>query len=333
MFKLLKIYRFFVPNLTVISFGGGSSSTSATLTPEQKELLQLQTAQLRDVFMPAYTSTVQGAKGTYDTLSPYANKASLNAFNTYGDVSKNAITGATNAYTSGMTDLSKLFDPNYESNQINAALQAGRESARESQLGQNAMYGGAGGLGSSRMALADKNLSSLNAQRQATAAAGAQAQVQANRMAAANSMFGAGQSLANIGMSATGNQMTAAQSPMDLYSKYAGIVFGTPQASTTPNFAGTQGSNTSGFGFGVTGIGGGNSPYGSDVAIKQNIQKIGVLDNGLNLYKYEYKNQYKDTWGHGQQIGVMAQDVEKVKPEAVSMHPDGYKMVNYSMVM
>ena len=248
MFNLLKLYRFFVPTLGIISVGGssGSSSSQQVLTPEQSDLLKYQTQQLKDVFMPQYTGTVQGAKSTYDMLSPYANKAALNAFNTYGDVSKNAITGATNAYTSGMTDLAKLFDPNYEQNQINAALQAGRESARESQAGQNAMYGAAGGLGSSRMALADKNLASLNAQRQATAAAGAQAQVQANRMAAANSMFGAGQSLGNIGLSATGQQISATQSPMDLYNKYASVVFGVPQASTTPNFANTQGTNTQG---------------------------------------------------------------------------------------
>lgn len=249
MFNLLKLYRFFVPTLGIISMGGGSSTSTPTLTPEQSDLLKYQTQQLKDVFMPQYTGAVQGAKSTYDTLSPYANKAALNAFNTFGDTSKSAMTGATNAYTSGMNDLTKLFNPDYESNQINAALQAGRESARESQAGQNAMYGAAGGLGSSRMALADKNLESLNAQRQATAAAGAQSQVQQNRMAAAGQMLGAGQSLANIGMNATGNQMTAAQSPMDLYSKYAGIVFGTPQASTNPNFSGTQGSTSSGSGF------------------------------------------------------------------------------------
>jgi hypothetical protein len=327
MFKLLKLYRFFVPNLTVISMGGGSSTSSATLTPEQKELLQLQTSQLKDVFMPAYTSTVQGAKSTYNALSPYANQAALNQYNLTGDASKTGIEASKVAYGSGMSQMEKLFDPNYEQNQIQAALQSGRESARESQAGQNAMYGAAGGLGSSRMALADRNLSSLNAQRQATAAAGAQAQVQQNRMAAANSMLGAGQSLANVGLTAAGQQVTAAQSPMDLYNKYAGVVFGTPQASTTPNFAGTQGSTSSGMGFNF-GMG-----QGSDISIKENIQKIGSLSNGINLYKFEYKDQYKDTWGHGQQVGVMAQEVEKVIPKAVSTHKDGYKLVNYSMVM
>jgi hypothetical protein len=71
---------------------------------------------------------------------------------------------------------------------------------------------------------------------------------------------------------------------------------------------------------------------GSDVAIKENIRKIGVLENGLNVYEYEYKAPYKATWGHGQQIGVMAQEVEQIIPEAVSVHPDGYKMVDYSMI-
>jgi hypothetical protein len=256
MFKLFKLYRFFVPNLTVISYGGGSSSTTANLTPEQKEALSFQTQQLKDVFMPAYTGAVQGAKSTYETLSPYANTAALNAFNTYGDVSKTGIEASKSAFGSGMSQMEKLFDPNYEQNQINAALQAGREAARESQAGQNAMYGAAGGLGSSRMALADRNLSSLNAQRQATAAAGAQAQVQQNRMGAAKSMLDAGKSLADIGLSSTGAQITATQSPMDLYNKYASVVFGVPQASTTPNFAGTQGSTSSGSGFNF-GFGGG----------------------------------------------------------------------------
>jgi len=99
--------------------------------------------------------------------------------------------------------------------------------------------------------LADRNLSSLNAQRQATAAAGAQAQVQQNRMAAANSMLGSGQNLLNTGLGAASQQVGYSTAPMDLYGKYASIVYGTPQASTTPNFSGTQGSTTQGKGMGI----------------------------------------------------------------------------------
>jgi hypothetical protein len=71
---------------------------------------------------------------------------------------------------------------------------------------------------------------------------------------------------------------------------------------------------------------------GSDQSIKENIIKIGSLDNGINIYKFEYRPEYKDTWGHGTHIGVMAQEVEKVIPKAVATHKDGYKLVNYSLL-
>lgn len=231
--------------------GKGSSSSSVQMTPEQTELLKLQTGALKDTFLPAYQKTVTGAEERLNLAQPYANQAAKTAFNTYTDVGKMATDSAKTMIGSGYGTLSKLFDPDYEEGQVDAALQAGRESARESQAGQNAMYGAAGGLGSSRMALADRNLSSLNAQRQATAAAGARAGVQANRANAAISAMTGGQALANTGLTATGSAVTAAQSPLDLYSKYASIVYGTPQASTTPNFAGTQGQKTSSKGFGI----------------------------------------------------------------------------------
>lgn len=48
-----------------------------------------------------------------------------------------------------------------------------------------------------------------------------------------------------------------------------------------------------------------------DIKLKENIKKVGQLDNGLPLYIFNYIG---DNQLH---INVMAQDVEKVKPEAV----------------
>jgi len=233
----------------------GQQQTTVQLTPEQRETLSLQNQALKNTFLPAYENTVTRAKDVYNQVAPTATAAANNASNIAGKTGAlQGLTGA-GALTSGVQGLQSLFDPNYEQNQINAALQSGRESARESQLGQNAMYGGAGGLGSSRQALADTNMASLNAQRQATAAAGAQAQVQANKAAAAQQLAtlgGAGLSAAN---QAAGAQVGYAGVPQDVYQKYASVVFGTPQASTNPNYAGTQGntqtgnSKSSGFGF------------------------------------------------------------------------------------
>lgn len=225
--------------------GGGKSSgqtdTKAQLTPEQSDLLKTQTEFLKNTALPAYTSTVAGAKDVMGNVMP----AVTNAANTASDVAGGigALSGAVggNALLTGTQGLQSLFNPQYEQNQINAALQAGRESARESQAGQNAMYGGAGGLGSSRMALADRNLASLNAQRQATAAAGAQAGVQANKAAAANQLAGIGGQGLSSAINAAASRVGLAGAPQDVYNKYASVVYGIPQGSTTPNFAGTQG--------------------------------------------------------------------------------------------
>ena len=55
------------------------------------------------------------------------------------------------------------------------------------------------------------------------------------------------------------------------------------------------------------------------------IEKIGELANGLAVYAYDY------IWGQ-HDIGVMADEVEQVMPEAVVMMPSGYKAVNYAML-
>lgn len=234
-----------------MGFGKGSSSSAPVVTEEQKELLKAQTGFLTETALPAYKETIGGAKALLDQSQPFVAQAAQDTFDRSGAMSSVAADTGARLVGGGRDTLQALFDPNYEKGQVEAALQAGRESARESQLGQNAMYGGAGGLGSSRMALADRNLSSLNAQRQATAAAGAQAQVQANRAAAAKAALESGESLGKLSLSAAGQQISAASAPTDLYSKYASIVYGTPQASTTANFGGTQGSTSSGKGFNV----------------------------------------------------------------------------------
>jgi len=284
--------------------GKGSSSSSVQMTPEQTELLKLQTGALRDTFLPAYQKTVTGAQDIYGQVNPYATQAAKNTYENAAGISnaqqtiggqlvqggqmlgyaggggtKNVAdlmaTGGQNLATAGTQGLMNLFSPDYKTEQIQASLQPAREAIREQLGGQNAMYGAAGGLGSSRMALADKNLQQLGQQRLQSAAAQTSAAVEGQRQQAANTLLGTGaQALgqsgglygnlltAGLGAGATGanilgqsvdtsgKAITAAASPMDLYSKYASVVYGTPQASTTANFAGTQGQRTSSKGFG-----------------------------------------------------------------------------------
>lgn len=62
-----------------------------------------------------------------------------------------------------------------------------------------------------------------------------------------------------------------------------------------------------------------------DMQAKENIQQIGYTDKGLPLYIFNYKGDDKI------QINVMAQDVEKVLPDAV-VETNGYKYVNMEKV-
>ena len=66
----------------------------------------------------------------------------------------------------------------------------------------------------------------------------------------------------------------------------------------------------------------------SDPSVKQNIRKVGT-HHEFNLYEFEYKPEYRDTWGYGRFIGLMADEVEKTRPDAVLWHADGYRMLDY----
>ena len=70
----------------------------------------------------------------------------------------------------------------------------------------------------------------------------------------------------------------------------------------------------------------------SDRNAKQDIVRIGDHPLGIGLYLFEYKPAFRERWGHGRRFGVMADEVERVLPEAVSTGPDGYKVVDYGML-
>jgi len=66
-------------------------------------------------------------------------------------------------------------------------------------------------------------------------------------------------------------------------------------------------------------------PFFSDRRLKKNVERIGQTDEGLPIHKFEYKGDPK-----GQKhIGLMADEVEQVHPEAVGTHKSGYKVVDY----
>jgi hypothetical protein len=100
-----------------------------------------------------------------------------------------------------------------------------------------------------------------------------------------------------------------------------------------PNLGGRGGGGgrVAGGGGGHRGGGGGHRGGGggrgggrrSDVRLKHDIAIIGCLDNGVGFYRFIYNG------GDKVYVGVMAQEVQAVRPEAVVRGRDGYLRVFY----
>lgn len=76
------------------------------------------------------------------------------------------------------------------------------------------------------------------------------------------------------------------------------------------------------------GLGGDLSAAGiaaSDRRLKTDVERIGTY-RGIGLYAFRY------VWGGARRIGLMAQEVMRIAPEAVLRHPSGFLMVDYGRV-
>ncbi len=62
----------------------------------------------------------------------------------------------------------------------------------------------------------------------------------------------------------------------------------------------------------------------SDPRLKRDAVRVGTTTKGLPVYDYEIFGR--------RERGVFADEVEQLVPEAVTMHPSGFKMVDYSQV-
>jgi hypothetical protein len=85
---------------------------------------------------------------------------------------------------------------------------------------------------------------------------------------------------------------------------------------------------------GLFSLGGAGIMAASDIRMKENIKHIAWLPNGLPVYTYEYKDEFKDhpLAGHGTHTGVMAHEVEAMYPNAVVTLDNGYKAVDYGQL-
>ena len=68
----------------------------------------------------------------------------------------------------------------------------------------------------------------------------------------------------------------------------------------------------------------------SDERLKINPVEKAELANGIKLYSWEWTEEAKELgWGDTPTIGVLAQQVQKVKPDNVYQDKKGYLRVDY----
>jgi hypothetical protein len=94
-----------------------------------------------------------------------------------------------------------------------------------------------------------------------------------------------------------------------------------PRGGGAPSFAG-RGGGGGGGGF-RGGGGGGGGGRRSDIALKHDIVLLGHLANGLGYYRFSYLGSRKPY------VGVIAQEVQNLVPEAVTRGRDGFLRVYY----
>jgi hypothetical protein len=346
---------------TYNTYAGNPNASVAGFTPQQQQAMST-TQDIANGTNFGNVSGVNNAAGNYTTnllngnylnsnpgnsaFSQFANGSMMNnpyqtgALNAANDAITRSYQTATAPQTSSAMEAagrygSGAYNNAVSQNQQNLATQLGNvdSSMLNSMYQQNMqnMLQGAQGLSSNYNTAAQQQLAGS-----------------ANAPNIVNSLNGAVSNLYNMG----GNQQALTQSqinaPWQLLNNYSNLIqgqYGGNTSTSTPYYtnqmAGAMGGAMGGAALGNM-IGGG-SGYASgagaalgglmgaysDRRLKMDIELTGEkLENGLPVYRYRY------LWDapHVRRVGVMADDVRRIAPHAVSRDSTGFDTVNYDAI-
>lgn len=227
-----------------IGKSNGTTTTIPSLSPEQNAQLAAQTGFFTGTVEPAYQQAVTGETNLYNQETGGVNTAAQNLAGTAAQEQNVLGTTGTSALQTGIQGLENVFSPQYEQQQIAAALAPAQAQYAQNIANQQAQYGGAGQLGSARSALAQAQTAGQTEAAQEQTAATVANNIAQQQLSAGQSLTGAGQTNLNNALTAANAGITAAMTPQQLYNQYSSVLFGTPSSSYNPNFAGTQGTTS-----------------------------------------------------------------------------------------
>ena len=274
--------------------------------------------------------------------------ASAGAYKPYFDQAALTFSQGMGSAQPGALDLNQFYNP-FQQQVIDATIRQMGQANEQAQSGALGTAVSSGAFGGDRAGIAAANLANQQGLAMGSTLAGLNAQNYNQALAAAQQQQGVnlGATQADLARLMQGGQFYAglgqAAQQAGLQGAEAQINAGTlgqqtEQAGLSALYNQFQQKNAYPFqvaqflaniGMGTGALSGSTttttqpSSFFSDRRLKEDVQRIGEGDNGLPIYKYRYKGE-PDT-----HIGFMADEVEKVRPEAVGLHPTGYKTVDY----
>ena len=270
----------------------------------------------KEVFQPLQDEFIQAAR-EYDTPEKQAQAAAEARADVVKSMGLQSQANSRQMARMGINPNSGRFQEQNRLDNLNTALaSAGAQNAARTQVRDKALAlkGDAINIGSGLPS---------------SAAAAYGLGMNAGNSATGNAVQANGNWLANVGIVGQGMQ-----GAMQGYANQGNILNSLYGNQVNAWAAQQQANSTSAAGLGQL-IGTGIGAYAalSDSRTKTIIKPAGELPNGIKLYLFEYKPEFREKWGDGQYIGVIAQEVEKVVPEAVTEGDDGYKVVDYRKVV
>lgn len=228
------------------SSGGGTTTVQPLLSPEQAAAIGAQTGFFTGTVAPSLQQAMTGATNLYNTEAGGVTNAAQNLAGTSAQAQNVLGSTGESALNTGISGLENLYSPQYQAQQLQAALMPGQAQYAQNISQQQAQFGGTGQLGSARSALAQAQTAAATQAAQQQAAAQVMNNIAQQQQNAATTLIGAGQTGLTGAQQAAANQVTAAMSPQQLYNQYAQILYGVPGGAYTNYgpYGQTSSSNT-----------------------------------------------------------------------------------------
>jgi hypothetical protein len=307
-------------------FGGPKTTKTVDIPASQQAEMDAYSKYKTQQLLPYIQRGMQGAEDIYKINAPGMERAAQNVGGIAGQIQETAGGVGESALRSGTNFYQSLFDPRYEAQQIQAALQPAQNQYMQNvrQTGLNALRGGT--ANSSRQAMLNRMSANAARAQQAGLAAQVAGRVRGEQMQGAGALTQTGFGGLDRSLAAAQAKQAAANSNTDQYYKNLAARYSAAPAIGATPYPGAQGGTTQ-TGADWSSIAKSALPFLatlSDVRLKENIKHVKNIGD-IKVYTYNY------TWDKEPQTGVMAQDLLNTRyHDAVSVHDSGYYQVDYS---